>query len=179
MSIRNEEIQVPKEFSDINEALAFRENCGDVYFKAPWSSSGRGLLYTKDLEKRHIEPWLRGIIRSQGSVMGETAYDRILDFATEWECKDGKALFIGVSTFTTSDRGKYKSNIVAPQENIVSFILQQIDIHGKGNNLSEIIKRQFPECKCFIYVAEFFGNLNLFVSYVTHVHDERNGYSPV
>lgn len=49
--IRNEEIQVPKEFSDINEALAFRENCGDVYFKAPWSSSGRGLLYTKDLEK--------------------------------------------------------------------------------------------------------------------------------
>lgn len=169
--IRNEEIQVPKEFSDINEALAFRENCGDVYFKAPWSSSGRGLLYTKDLEKRHIEPWLRGIIRSQGSVMGETAYDRILDFATEWECKDGKALFIGVSTFTTSDRGKYKSNIVAPQENIVSFILQQIDIHGKGNNLSEIIKRQSLLLEN--YVAPFYDGplgIDMLVTSERNIH---------
>ena len=125
----------------------------------------------KDLEKRHIEPWLRGIIRSQGSVMGETAYDRILDFATEWECKDGKALFIGVSTFTTSDRGKYKSNIVAPQENIVSFILQQIDIHGKGNNLSEIIKRQSLLLEN--YVAPFYDGplgIDMLVTSERNIH---------
>lgn len=140
--VRNEEIKIPREFTNIGDALSFWQENEEVYFKAPWSSSGRGLLYTKDLEKRHIEPWLRGIIRSQGSVMGEKAYSRALDFATEWECRDGKAMFLGVSTFITSKRGKYKSNIVAPQDNIVAYILQQIDVYKKGNNLSEIIERQ-------------------------------------
>lgn len=142
----NDEIQIPKEFTDVEAALEFwsanRLENREVYFKAPWSSSGRGLQFTKDLEKRHIEPWLRGIVRSQGSVMGEIAYSRSLDFATEWECHNGKAMFLGVSTFITSERGKYKSNVVAPQENIVAYILQHIDVYGNGNNLSVIIERQ-------------------------------------
>lgn len=142
----NDETQIPKEFTDVEDALEFwsanRLENREVYFKAPWSSSGRGLQFTKDLEKRHIEPWLRGIIRSQGSVMGEIAYSRSLDFATEWECQNGKAMFLGVSTFITSERGKYKSNVVAPQENIVAYILQHIDVYGNGNNLSAIIERQ-------------------------------------
>lgn len=142
----NDEIQIPKEFTDVEDALEFwsanRLENREVYFKAPWSSSGRGLQFTKDLEKRHIEPWLRGIVRSQGSVMGEIAYSRSLDFATEWECHNGKAMFLGVSTFITSERGKYKSNVVAPQENIVAYILQHIDVYGNGNNLSVIIERQ-------------------------------------
>lgn len=51
-------------------------------------------------------------------------------------------MFLGVSTFITSERGKYKSNVVAPQENIVAYILQHIDVYGNGNNLSVIIERQ-------------------------------------
>ncbi len=144
--IINDEIQIPKEFTVVEDALQFwsanRLQDREVYFKAPWSSSGRGLQFTKDLEKRHIEPWLRGIIRSQGSVMGEIAYSRNLDLATEWECHNGKAMFLGVSTFITSERGKYKSNVVAPQENIVAYILQHVDVHNKGNDLSAIIERQ-------------------------------------
>lgn len=140
--VSNEQIQIPKEFTDIESALNFWQQHTNVYFKAPWSSSGRGLLYTKDLEKRHIEPWLRGIIRAQGSVMGEIAYSRALDFASEWECRNGKAFFLGISTFITSERGKYKSNAVLPQENIVGFILQQISVTEKGNDLSKIIERQ-------------------------------------
>lgn len=140
--ICNEEIEIPREFTSVDDALKFWEDKRDVYFKAPWSSSGRGLLYTKELERRHIEPWLRGIVKSQGSVMGETAYARQLDFATEWECRHGKAMFLGVSTFLTSERGKYKSNVVISQENIVAYILQHININQKGNNLSAIIERQ-------------------------------------
>ncbi len=145
--VMNDEILVPKEFTVVEDALKFWHDNRfykgkEVYFKAPWSSSGRGLQFTKGLEKRHIEPWLRGIIRSQGSVMGEIAYSRNLDFATEWECRDSNAMFLGVSTFITSERGKYKSNIVANQENIVAYILQHIDVYGKGNNLSAIIERQ-------------------------------------
>lgn len=140
--VRHKEVRIPKEFTHVNAALNFWKENGDVYFKAPWSSSGRGLMYTKDLERRHIEPWIRGIIRSQGSVMAEIAYPREIDFATEWECRHGKAMFAGISTFVTSERGKYKSNVVAPQETIVSYILQHVAVYEKGNNLSEIIERQ-------------------------------------
>lgn len=140
--VRHPEISIPNEFSDVEKALDFWKENGLVYFKAPWSSSGRGLLYTKDLELRHIQPWLRGVIRSQGSVIGEIAYNRKLDFATEWECKNGEASFLGLSTFITSPRGKYKSNAVADQESLAGFILNAIDVTRKENNLSEIISRQ-------------------------------------
>lgn len=136
------EIRVPRLFTDTKSALDFWKSEGDVFFKAPWSSSGRGLLYSKDLEYRHIEPWLRGTIHSQGSVMGEIAYQKKMDFATEWECNDGKALFLGVSTFYTSPRGKYQANIIKPQETIIDFILSNTNVHLHGNNLATIIARQ-------------------------------------
>ncbi len=141
-SLRNRSISVPRELTSVEDALNFWEKNGNVYFKAPWSSSGRGLLYTKDLERRHIEPWLRGIIRAQGSVMGEIAYNRLLDFASEWECYGGKVKFTGFSTFVTSERGKYKSNVVMPQENLTAYILSNIDLSNPLNNLPALLERQ-------------------------------------
>lgn len=140
--VMNPEIRVPMEFTDTESALKFWKEEEDVFFKAPWSSSGRGLLYTKDLQYRHIEPWLRGIIHSQGSVMGEIAYLRKIDFASEWHCTNGNALFLGVSTFYTSPRGKYQANIIKAQEEIVEFLLINSNVHLKGNNLATIIERQ-------------------------------------
>lgn len=140
--VRNSEIRTPVEFTDTSSALQFWKDEGEVFFKAPWSSSGRGLLFTRDLQYRHIEPWLRGIIHSQGSVMGEPAYPKKIDFASEWECVGGKALFLGVSTFYTSPRGKYQANIVRAQEEIVEFLLSNTNVHLKGNNLAVIIERQ-------------------------------------
>lgn len=140
--ICNPEIEVPTELTDVQSALDFAEKHGEVYFKAPWSSSGRGLLNTNGLERRHIEPWLKGIIRMQGSVMGEKSYQRKADFATEWECHQGKPLFLGLSTFLTSRRGKYKSNVVMPQDTIASNILADINVRASGNDLSKIIDRQ-------------------------------------
>ena len=140
--ISNDEIEIPHEFTDVETALDFWRANDPVFFKAPWSSSGRGLLYSQDLEYRHIEPWLRGIIHSQGSVMGEIAYAKKIDFATEWQCSNGKAMFLGVSTFYTSPRGKYQANIIKPQEEIVGFLLANSNVHLKGNNLATIIERQ-------------------------------------
>lgn len=140
--VRSPQIDIPREFTTVEEALAFHDSIGDVYYKTPWSSSGRGLLFTKGLERRHIEPWLKGIIRSQGSVMGEKAFLRSLDCASEWECSDGQAMFLGMSTFITSERGRYKSNVVAPQETILSYILSKIAVTNPGNNMAAIIERQ-------------------------------------
>lgn len=116
------EISLPVEIFEIEEGLkVFRENKA-LYFKAPWSSSGRGILLTDDLEVKHVEPWLRGIIRRQGSVIVEQAYQRILDFATEWIMEKGAARFLGFSVFNVSRRGKYHSNLELPQKDLLEII---------------------------------------------------------
>lgn len=130
-------IELPVEVKDPELAVtAFRQDARR-FFKAPWSSSGRGILLTDDLEERHVEPWVRGIINKQGSVMMEKAYPRKLDFATEWVCREGKSDFLGVSVFDTSRRGKYHGNHPGSQEELWSKIELEIK-----PNLSEIIDAQ-------------------------------------
>ena len=97
--------------------------------KAPWRSSGRGVINTAaDMTEKLVEQWCRGILRRQGSVMGETAADRMEDYATEWRMKDGVAEFLGLSSFSTSNRGKYISN----------HIMNQRDMADKFNSESEL-----------------------------------------
>ena len=108
-------VTLPLEFSDYDSAVAYYHEHPHIFLKAPWSSSGRGVMRTDDLKPMHVEPWMRGIIRSQGSVMVEPIYDKALDCATEWYMHDGKAKFLGVSVFEASGRGKYHRNIDADQ----------------------------------------------------------------
>lgn len=54
--------------------------------------------------------------------MMEKAYNRRLDFATEWICENGKARFIGYSVFNVSRRGKYQSNYNGSQSELLSEI---------------------------------------------------------
>lgn len=114
-------IEVPVELTSIDDCMDFyRANLG-CWMKAPWSSSGRGVINTAaDMTPLHVEQWCRGILRRQGSVMGETGADRIADFATEWNLSEGKAHFLGLSSFYTSNRGKYISNDAISQKEMRS-----------------------------------------------------------
>lgn len=115
-------IDFPLEFLDPDEAISFYNKERNLFLKAPWSSSGRGVMRTDDLEPKHVEPWIRGVIARQGSVMAEPIYDKILDCATEWEMLDGDARFLGVSVFETSRRGKYHGNVTAIQSELWDMI---------------------------------------------------------
>ncbi|MDE6633181.1 MAG: hypothetical protein K2K23_09305 [Muribaculaceae bacterium] len=42
--------------------------------------------------------------------MCETGAERVADYATEWKMTDGNASFLGLSSFSTSNRGKYIAN---------------------------------------------------------------------
>lgn len=121
-SILSNEIRYPVEIREVDIAMDMYHMNQPLYFKAPWSSSGRGILFTDGLEPRHVEPWLRGIIRKQGSVIMEIAYDRKLDFATEWIIEDGQPQFIGLSVFNVSRRGKYHSNVKGSQQQLADII---------------------------------------------------------
>lgn len=54
--------------------------------------------------------------------MAERGYNRIADFATEWELSAGKAIFAGVSLFSTTPDGRYVRNSFDSQESIFSRI---------------------------------------------------------
>lgn len=122
---------LPVEFVNVEEAMEFYHQHPDCYFKAPWSSSGRGIISCGDLSDKHVRPWLHGIISRQGSVIAEECFPKALDFATEWKCSDGKAVFLGVSCFKTSRRGKYHGNIIASQEKLLSLIHQNAPGFGE------------------------------------------------
>ncbi len=117
------------EFTDVADALEFADAHMEVYFKAPWSSSGRGVVTTstfrpvnegEQANKGHqaneavfsekLKEWLSGCIKSQGSVTAEIGVRRKADFASEWLITDGKAGFRGLSLFETTENGKYLSN---------------------------------------------------------------------
>ena len=110
------EIDIPVELKSVEDSMCFyRNNCG-CWMKAPWSSSGRGVINTSaDMTPQLVEQWCRGIIRRQGSVMGETGADKLSDYATEWHMRDGHAEFLGLSSFSTSNRGKYLANLTLSQ----------------------------------------------------------------
>lgn len=113
---------IATELKSVEEVALYTSENPRAWLKAPWSSSGRGIINCADLEPRHILPWARGIIRRQGAVMAEHPADRILDFATEWTCKEGEAVFEGLSVFNTSSRGKYHGNLLLGQPELEAII---------------------------------------------------------
>lgn len=138
-------VTLPLEFSDYDSAVAYYHEHPHIFLKAPWSSSGRGVMRTDDLKPMHVEPWMRGIIRSQGSVMVEPIYDKALDCATEWYMHDGKAKFIGVSVFEASGRGKYHRNIDADQLalwNIIGVLTPEV-IDRQRHALQTVISTDY------------------------------------
>lgn len=119
-------VDVPVEIKREEECLAFLERNPGCWFKAPWSSSGRGVINTAaDMTREQVRQWCHGIIRRQGSVIAETGAKRIADFATEWRINDGVATYLGLSSFNTSNRGKYISNAMASQAELTAKFNEQ------------------------------------------------------
>lgn len=129
-------VDVPVEIKRGEECLAFLERNPGCWFKAPWSSSGRGVINTAaDMAREQVRQWCHGIIRRQGSVVAETGAKRIADFATEWRVKDGEASYLGLSCFNTSNRGKYLSNDSSSQS----------ELAAKFNQLSHLSLKKVVE----------------------------------
>ncbi|MDE5868743.1 MAG: hypothetical protein K2H18_00800 [Muribaculaceae bacterium] len=66
---------------------------------------------------------MKGIIRSQGSLIAENLYERKIDFASEWKVDEDKnVLFLGLSLFHSSNRGKYQGNLLESQSDIENLL---------------------------------------------------------
>lgn len=110
------EIDNPANLADV---LAKDSN---MIIKAPWSSTGRGIIDCRTLRPDEVMRHASGIISKQGSVMAEHAYDRLADFAMLFHSDGGQCRFVGLSFFDTDSRGAYTGNIVAPQNYIADCL---------------------------------------------------------
>lgn len=106
---------VCRTFSEVAECTDGRHSV----IKAPWSSSGRGLLFVNDIPDNKEKQWVGGVLRRQGYVMVERYLDKSYDFAMEF-CIDeeGCVEYLGLSEFYIGTNGEYKGNYVGPQRDL-------------------------------------------------------------
>lgn len=139
-------IDLPVELFSETECVDFLRGHTGCWMKAPWSSSGRGVINTAaDMSEEQVRQWCRGIIRRQGSVLAEIGAIRIADFATEWSVESGVAHYLGLSCFKTSNRGKYVSNEMLPQSLLISRFneISQIRLDSVVEIQKDIIENTF------------------------------------
>lgn len=105
--------------------------------KAPFSSSGRGLLWLPLSQLTRTERQiLHGILKKQESVSIEKVLNKKLDFAMEFFIAEkGDISFEGYSLFKTNLKGGYSGNYLISQCNIQERICSYVDL-----NLLEKIK---------------------------------------
>lgn len=123
---------VPRSCESLEEIDAVLETEDNVAFlaKAPYSSSGRGLLWLpKGKLTRTERQILHGHLKKQKSVSLEYALQKELDFAMEFMCDGvGGCCFEGYSLFETSEKGNYLGNKILPQEQIINALAEKIPL---------------------------------------------------
>jgi hypothetical protein len=110
------------------EGVAVQARRQAVVMKAPWSSSGRGVLMVGPGEiSREERAWLSGVLRGQGYVTVEKRLDKASDFALEfWIEGSGDVRYMGLSQFFTGEKGNYQGNYTGPQACIEQEITRYV-----------------------------------------------------
>lgn len=112
---------------------------GDYLAKAPWSSSGKGILTLKKPLVVKEKEWLSGILKSQGYLMLERKWNKVRDFAMEFRKTAETVEFIGWSLFTTGGHGEYRGNYLGRQSVMEERLAEEI-----GRTRIEWMKCQLP-----------------------------------
>lgn len=133
--------EIPVFFTTPDDVACFvnsRERC---VIKAPWSGSGKGIMWGKGRVERPLEQFYKGIIRRQGGVVCENFLEGVVEFAMEFRATGEKVCFAGYSLFTTSNAA-YNGNILATDSDIEKFLSSYIPaetISSVKGNLSLVL----------------------------------------
>ncbi len=159
---------LPREMFTLHMATEWCKTLGDGYIKAPWSSSGRGVYRGFNPEARDVQQWIYGTIRRQGSVMVEPAWDRLIDYATEWRLTNGKAHFLGYSLFEVDNHCQYVCNVPGSQQDIEEYLAEHSSEEWKPVNvvakqkdaLEDIVAPHYAGLLGVDCLIDFDGNVN-------------------
>ena len=150
----------PTFYSDPEEVARFLEATpGRFVLKAPYSSSGRGLLWMQG-ERRPAQAemqWISGTVRRQGAISIEHALDRSLDFALEFYADGhGNVNYEGLSVFYANEKGVYKHNRLAPQN-----LLWNLPEACLGAGLRNLLPEAVAAALSKVYAHHYAGYLGV------------------
>ena len=158
LSGRQMSVQVLKAFAGMQHICGYAVACHTLeqvqsvieqnymsIVKSPWSGSGRGLVKIDSNElDDNVRGWIARILRSQGEVMVEPLYNKVIDFAMEFHADNCKVEFRGYSMFETDDHGNYKCNLLASDNVIETQLSQYVPVgllHGVKMRLLSVFNR--------------------------------------
>lgn len=124
---------------------------GQLLTKAPYSSSGRGLLWLPATGLTRTERQiLHGILKKQGSVAIEKVLDKEIDFAMEFAADgNGNVHFLGYSLFSTNKKGAYEGNFIGSQSIIIEVLQSRIDcslLERVKATLTTVLSEEYAKC---------------------------------
>ena len=122
------------------EEIEQKMKTGKYLVKAPWSSSGKGILVLgKPIAVKEKER-LHGILKRQGYVMLEKKLNKVLDFAMEFCAGRQGVEFIGWSVFSTGLNGEYRGNYLGAQAYIEQLLGSKL-----GEEKLQSLKQELPD----------------------------------
>jgi len=122
---------IPEFYSSTDEIERKIEAEKSEFFlvKAPFSSSGRGLLWLPQGKLTKTEKQIiHGLLKKQEIVSLEKKLNKKLDFALEFFSTGEKIIFEGFSFFKTDEKGNYKGNFIGNKNSIIINISNYIDL---------------------------------------------------
>ncbi|MDH6343050.1 hypothetical protein M2480_001410 [Parabacteroides sp. PFB2-12] len=143
--------EAPCFLSSVEELKAYiTTHTPPFVLKMPLSSSGRGLLRLDDTIPEKEGEWINGALRKQGSLSIEKRYQKVRDFALEYQLDArGDIVYHGISLFETAGWKTYCGNLLAGQAEMEGEIADLV-----GKEALEEIKTITPEV-----LQELFGGL--------------------
>ncbi|MDR0231476.1 MAG: hypothetical protein LBI82_05080 [Dysgonamonadaceae bacterium] len=140
---------VPQFFTTIEDIEnAVTSSRVELLAKAPYSSSGRGLLWLPPGNLHQSEKQIiSGILKKQSFISIEKVLDKRTDFAMLFHSDGlGKVEFTGLSLFETNKKGVYDKNILISQDEIQSKLATCIDavlLEKVKNTLIQFLNQTF------------------------------------
>lgn len=149
-------LETPMLFESVSLFEQFlKEKTSRFVVKAPYSSSGKGLLWVQHHLSRSEKQILQGILNKQSYFIVEYAYNKVLDFAYEYFIENnGSITFEGISLFETSSKGWYNGNILISQNQILNKIASYVGLEKLDEFkvlLSKIILRYIKSGYCGVF----------------------------
>lgn len=129
-SLRNVGIDTPSQpqyFDNIADVVSFVENCDRCVVKAPWSGSGKGIMWGIGKAEAPLVNFCKGIIRRQGGVIVEHFLNAKQEFAMEFLAGEDGVEFFGYSLFT-AENGAYSGNLLCSNGEIERKLSQFIPV---------------------------------------------------
>lgn len=141
----------------------------NIVVKAPWSSSGRGIRFINGQIDACLQRWIDNVIVRQGSIIVEPYYNKVKDFAMEFESNGrGKVTCCGLSLFQTTS-GAYLGNILATEEEKREMISRYVSL-----DLIDTIQRELCDLLTAVLKDQYRGPLGVDMMIVAR--EDKDGF---